>query len=106
MIGGYVERPLPEAVQHIEGNKFLAGINLLDRYEAKREITPEEEQDAFKLFSQYPELKYIVHMKRLFFHPDMRIFAVYRPWLERHFGPPVHEDDLVAVYKVITSSSK
>jgi hypothetical protein len=102
MIGGYVERPLPEAVEHIEQNKFLAGMNLLGRFEEKREITPEEEQDAFKLFTQYPELKYVIYMKRLFFHPDMRLFAVYRPWLERHFGAPVYEDGLVAVYRVIT----
>jgi hypothetical protein len=102
MIGGYVERPLPEAVEHIEENKFLAGINLVGRFEEKREIMPEEEQDAFKLFVQYPELKYVIYMKKLFFHPDMRLFAVYRPWLERHFGAPVYEDDLVAVYRVIT----
>jgi hypothetical protein len=102
MIGGYVERPLPEAVEHIEQNKFLESISLLVQFEGKRGITPEEEQDAFKLFAQYPELKYVIYMKRLFFHPDMRIFAVYRPWLERHFGAPVYEDDLVAVYRVIT----
>jgi hypothetical protein len=102
MIGGYVERPLPEAVEHIEQNKFLAGINLLGRFEEKKEIMSEEEQDAFKLFAQYPELKYVIYMKRLFFHPDMRLFAVYRPWLEKHFGAPVYEDDLVAVYRVIT----
>jgi hypothetical protein len=102
MIGGYVERPLPEAVEHIEQNKFLAGINLLGRFQEKKEIMAEEEQDAFKLFTQYPELKYVIYMKKLFFHPDMRIFAVYRPWLERHFGAPVYEDGLVAVYRVIT----
>jgi hypothetical protein len=100
MIGGYVERPLPEAVGHIEQNKFLAGINLLGHFEEKKEIMPEEEQDAFKLFDQYPELKYVIYMKKLFFHPDMRLFAVYRPWLEKHFGAPVYEDDLVAVYRV------
>ena len=111
IIGGYVERPLPEAQEHLEqDNKFLAGLNLwkLHRqgkyyesaYEAKKEITPEEEKDAFKLFSQYPELKYIVYMKKLFFHPDMRLFEVYRPWLDRHFGLPVYEDELVAVYQV------
>jgi hypothetical protein len=102
MIGGYVERPLPEAVEGIEQNKFLESINLLGQFEGKKEIMPEEEQDAFKLFAQYPELKYVIYMKRLFFHPDMRLFAVYRPWLERHFGAPVYEDDLVAVYRVIT----
>jgi hypothetical protein len=102
MIGGYVEKPLPEAIQQLEENKFLDSINLWKHSEEKKGITPEEEQDALRLFSQYPELKYVIYMKRLFFHPDMRLFAVYRPWLERHFGAPVFEDDLVAVYRVIT----
>jgi hypothetical protein len=102
MIGGYVERPLPGATRQLEENKFLDSINLWKHSEEKKGITPEEEQDAFKLFSQHPELKYVIYMKRLFFHPDMRLFAVYRPWLERHFGAPVFEDDLVAVYRVIT----
>jgi hypothetical protein len=120
MIGGYVERPLPEVVEHIEENKFLSGISMLEwvahdtlhnlpaqrAFEGKKEITPEEERDAFKLFFQYPELKYVIYMKRLYFHPDMRLFAVYRPWLERHFGAPVYEDDLVAVYRVIAPSSE
>jgi hypothetical protein len=102
MIGGYVERPLPEAKQQLEENKFLDSINLWKHSEEKKVITPEEEQDAVKLFSQYPELKYVIYTKKLFFHPDMRLFAVYRPWLEKHFGAPVYEDDLVAVYRVIT----
>jgi hypothetical protein len=45
-------------------------------------------------------------MKKLFFHPDMRLLEVYRPWLERHLGTPVFEDDLVAVYRVITPAIK
>lgn len=101
IIGGYVERPLPAAIAHLErDNKFLAGLSLLTQLEPKREITPAEERDAFKLFSEYPELKYVVYMKKLFFYPDMRIFEVYRPWLGRYFGPPVYEDELVAVYEV------
>jgi hypothetical protein len=105
MIGGYTERPLPEATEHVEENKFLDGINLWrlhrqGRYVAKKAITPAEERDAFKLFSENPELKYVVYMKKLFFHPNMRLFAVYRPWLDRHFGAPVYEDGLVAVYEV------
>jgi hypothetical protein len=105
MIGGYVERPLPEAMQHLRENKFLDSINLWNQYrmgkfEKKREITPEEERDALKLFSQYPELKYVLYMKRWFYQPDMRIYAVYLPWLERHFGAAVYEDELIAVYRV------
>ena len=105
MIGGYVERPLPEATQHLRENKFLDSINLWNQYrmgkfEKKREITPEEERDALKLFSQYPELKYVLYMKRWFYQPDMRIYAVYLPWLERHFGAAVYEDELIAVYRV------
>jgi hypothetical protein len=65
MIGGYVERPLPEAMQHLRENKFLDGINLwnqyrLGKFEEKRGITPEEERDAFKFFAEYPELKYVI----------------------------------------------
>jgi hypothetical protein len=106
IIGGYVERPLPEATKYLEkDNKFLAGLNLWKqyhqgRYEAKTEITPEEERDAFKFFSEHPKLKYVVYMKKLFFHPNMRLLEVYRPWLDRHFGTPVYEDELVAVYEV------
>jgi hypothetical protein len=101
IIGGYVERPFPEAKEYRErDNKFLAGLNLLGIREPKREITPEEERDAFKFFSEHPEVKYVVYMKKLFFHPNMRLFEVYRPWLDRHFGLPVYEDGLVAVHRV------
>jgi hypothetical protein len=105
MIGGYVERPLPEVMQHLQENKFLDSIDLWNqhrqgKYEKKKEITPEEERDALKLFSEYPDLKYIIYMKKLFFHPDMKIYAVYRPWLDRRFGAAVYEDELIAVYRV------
>jgi hypothetical protein len=39
-------------------------------------------------------------MKKWFYQPDMKIYAVYRPWLDRHFRTPVYEDELVAVYRV------
>jgi hypothetical protein len=111
MIGGYVERPLPEAVQQLKENKFLDSINLRKHTPRKknvtpRKITPEEEQGALELFRQYPELTYVIYMKKLFFYPNMKFLGAYRPWLERHFGAPVFEDDLVAVYRTAIPNAK
>lgn len=105
LIGGYVERPLPEAEEFINSNRFLAGIRL-PGIEEKTEITPEETRDAHRLFEQFPEIEYIVFTKtHLFYPPELKSFALYRPWLESNFGLPVYEDDLIAAYRVKGNSA-
>lgn len=99
MVGGYIERASPAAMERVNQNRFLNSIDLWRHSEVKTKITPAEERAALELFARYPELKYVIYMKRLFVQPDFRLFEIYRPWLENNFGPLVYEDDLVAVYR-------
>lgn len=110
LIGGYVERPSPEAIDFIQDNSFLSSIGL-SSIENNTGVTSEQAADARILFAEVPEITYVVFTKKAFYYAgdspnapterkDIKSFAVYEPWLESSFGSPVFEDDVIAVYQV------
>ena len=99
LIGGYAERPSPQALRLMEENSFLKGA-ALPEVERRSSITAGETRDAQTLLISIPQIRYVVLSKSHLFFPTLTSFGVYEPWLREQFGAPVYEDALIAAWRV------